>query len=327
METRTTGQHASGHRSFSWLIVLSALLLSGCEAPLVLDGVEARRAEPIHRMDRYQAAARQGDNMVVVGNQGVILRSADQGAQWQRQVLAGWPALIDVTACPNGHFVALAYDKTIYVSADQGASWTEKSINNTEETPQAIACAPDGKLWIVGSFAYVWSSPDEGESWTESSSGEDAILTTVQFFDADNGIVTGEFGTVMRTTDSGENWDLLAPLPDEFYPEGAYFSDAEHGWVVGLGGTVLYTSDGGDSWVQQPTGTQVSLFSLEAQGDALYAVGGEGTMLRYADGRWVPVDHGKPVRLYLRVLQALDSGRLLIGGIAGALHIFDPTGA
>lgn len=309
------------------LVACAAACLSGCEAPLVLDGVEARRAEPIHRMDRYQAAARSGDNVVVVGNQGVILVSNDKGTSWQRQTLEGWPALVDITACPDGNFVALAYDKVIYVSTDAGANWTSKSINDTSETPQSITCAPDGRLWVVGSFTFIWSSPDLGDTWTETSRDEDAILTTVQFFDADNGIVTGEFGVVLKTTDGGQNWENLPPLPDEFYPEQTLFRDPMNGWVVGLGGVVLHTADGGMSWQAQQTGTQVSLFGIEALGDSLYVVGGEGTMLRSDGSTWQPVDHGKPVRLYLRAIEALDEQHLLIGGIGGALHVFDTSGA
>ncbi len=308
----------------AWL--LSAVLLAGCEAPLVLDGVEKMRSQPVHRTDRYQAAASAGPNVVVVGNQGVILRSGDDGASWQRIELENWPALIDVTSCPNGSFVALSYDRAVYVSSDAGSSWTEKSLNDTAETPQSITCAPDGRLWVVGSFTYIWSSTDGGATWSETSRDEDAILTTVQFFDADNGIITGEFGTALVTSDGGQNWEQLPPLPDEFYPQEAYFRDPNNGWLIGLGGTILHTSDGGQSWSHQVSGTQVSLYGIEEVGGVMYAVGGEGTMLAYRDGTWQPVDHGQPIRLYIRAIKALDDKRVLLGGVGGALHIIDTSG-
>ena len=59
-------------------------VLGGCEAPLVLDGVENMRSKPIQRTDRYQSAARFADNVVVVGNQGVVVYSPDKGGSWQR---------------------------------------------------------------------------------------------------------------------------------------------------------------------------------------------------------------------------------------------------
>ena len=316
------------NRLLSNAVCLALVLgLTACEAPLVLDAVEAKRAEPVHRTDRYQAAARHESNVVVVGNQGVILRSGDSGSNWTRMELENWPAMIDVVACPNGSFVALAYDRLIFVSTDGGIGWQAKSINDTEETPQSITCAPDNRIWVVGSFTYIWSSADFGDTWTETSREEDAILTTVQFFDADTGIITGEFGTALKTVDGGDNWEQLPPLPGEFYPQEAWFRDAMRGWVIGLGGTIYYTEDGAQSWTAQPSGTQVSLFGIEAVGDTLFVVGGEGIMLRFKDDAWRPFEHGKPVRLYLRAIEALGSDRFLIGGIAGTLHIVDIEGA
>ncbi|MGE0482577.1 MAG: WD40/YVTN/BNR-like repeat-containing protein [Gammaproteobacteria bacterium] len=315
----------SGRRGFAAVAV--AWALAGCEAPLVLDGVERMRANPVQRTDRYQAAASTGKEVVVVGNQGVILRSEDGGANWQRQVLPGWPALIDIAACPDGSLVALAYEKAVHLSVDGGRSWAAKPINDTAETPQSVTCAPDGRIWVVGSYTYIWSSADQGESWDESTRDEDALLTTVQFFTAEHGIVTGEFGTVLETTDGGANWESREPLPEEFYPQEAWFDDAANGWVIGLGGTILHTTDGGSSWTSQPTGTQVSLFGIERLGDTLYVVGGEGTLLAYRDGRWQAVPHGKPVRLYLRAILGVDPAHLLVGGIGGALHVIDVDGA
>lgn len=303
-------------------LVCTALALGGCEAPLALDGVNQMRAQPVQRMDRYQAAARAADTVVVVGNQGVVLRSDDRGQSWERLALPGWPALIDLTTCADGAFYALAYDQKVFASTDQGRTWSARPLDS-EETPQSITCAPDGRLWVVGSYTSIWSSADGGATWQVSSRDEDAILTTVQFFDASHGIVTGEFGTVLVTTDGGASWHAGEPLPDEFYPQEAWFSDPQHGWVIGLGGTVFATVDGGASWQREDTPTQVSLFGIEQVGEQLYVVGGEGTLLTRRDGAWQAVAHGQPIRLYLRAILALDPGHCLVGGVGGALHVID----
>ncbi len=308
------------------VIVAMAIILTACEAPLVLDGVERMRSQPIHRTDRYQAAARVDDHVVVVGSQGVVLRSSDKGASWKRLELEGWPALIDIVSCPDGSFAALAYEQTVYLSTDQGTTWSEKAIN-TPETPQSITCAPDGTLWVVGSYTSIWTSSDAGDNWAETALGEDTILTTVQFFDADNGLITGEFGIVLKTSDGGENWERLPAMPGEFYSQEAYFADPSTGWSIGLGGSIWYTTDGAQTWTQQPTGTAVSLYGIESVDGRLYVIGGEGTMLSYRDGAWHAFDHGKPVRLYIRAIAALGGGQVLIGGVGGSLHVVDTGGA
>ncbi len=310
--------------SVTGAVILLAVLsgLAGCEAPLNMEAVEVAREQPIHRTDRYQAVARSDSNVVIVGNQGVILYSSDNGVSWQRNELPDWPALIDVASCPNGSFVALAFAPVVFVSSDGGATWMSRPIPTTE-SPQALTCAPDNKIWVVGAFTNRWTSADAGESWIESTNDEDVLLTTVQFFDANNGVITGEFGTVMFTTDGGKSWETMTPLVEEFYPQTAYFKNPLEGWVAGLGGVILYTSDGGKSWTSQDTETVVPLYGIAEIGSTIYAVGGEGTVLQYDGNLWRLFDHGKAIRLYIRAIAALDDARAIIAGVRGTLHIID----
>ena len=53
-----------------------ALLLQGCEAPLVLDGVKAQAGQPTQRSDLLQAVASNDQVIVAVGTRGVVLTSA-----------------------------------------------------------------------------------------------------------------------------------------------------------------------------------------------------------------------------------------------------------
>lgn len=297
-----------------------ALALAGCEAPLQLAGVTARTAEPVRRSDQFQMAAGYTGVVVVVGNQGLVVRSVDRGRNWHRQQLPGWPALIAVNACPDGTFAALAAEGQVWISGDAGQTWTAHALPSSE-TPQGIECDAGNRLWVVGSFSTIFSSSDAGRTWEDQSLGEDAILTNIKFIDADHGFISGEFGTVLRTGDGGVTWERLADLPDGFYPHSMYFADAARGWVAGLEGQILHTGDGGTTWELQPAETQAPLYGLAAAGASLFAAGGEGVILREQDGRWVRFDHGLPVRLYLRAILPVDDGRLLVAGQAGALHL------
>jgi hypothetical protein len=69
----------------------------------------------------------------------------------------------------------------------------------------------------------------------------------------------------------------------------------------------------------------------------MFAVGGEGTILRLDGAQWHAVDHGEPFRFYLRGIRPLSGDRLLVLGPNGTLKIFagarllqdaiQPTGA
>ncbi len=316
----------TGSALISWLSILtSVVVLAGCEAPLELGSVEEQRAKPIQRTDRYQAAAFNGTATAVVGNQGVIVYSPDQGETWKRHTLEGWPALIDVAACPNGNFAVLAYNRTVYLSSDNGESWQAKPIT-TEETPQAITCTPTNNLWVVGSFTFMWSSKDMGDTWSETTRDEDSIFTSVQFIDENIGYVTGEFGVFLKTTDGGENWESMAPFPNDFYSQAAHFRSESEGWATGLGGKILFTNDGGRSWTEQVTNVPVPIYGITEIDGQVYVAGGEGTLLQLAGNEWKPVPHDKPLRLYIRALAGVGD-RLLVGGINGTLHLIQLNGA
>lgn len=304
-------------------IAVAASVLAGCEAPLVLDHVEAQRGATTQRFDLFQATATNGAAIVVVGSGGVVITSDDDGATWNRQQLAGAPFLLDLTTCANQEFVALAAERQVWFGDATGRNWRVAPID-TFEAVQAITCDPRGNIWVVGSFSTIWRSEDGGETWTETSMDEDMHFTSIQFVDADNGFMTGEFGDILKTQDGGETWEYLEPLPDEFYPQAAHFSDTQIGWVAGLNGTIWHTTDGGQTWSAQPTGTTAPLYGIAANGAGLFAVGGFGTVLASnSAGEWSRVDHGKPIRFYLRGILSLDDHRILAVGGAGALFVIE----
>ena len=308
------------------VMAFAALSLAACESPLKLDGVNARKQSAIRRNDMFQKAASNGRALVVVGNHGLVLRSTDAGATWQRHEVEGWPSLIDLAACPDGRLAALAAESQVLVSSDDGQNWTAHPIP-TEESPQGITCDPANRLWVVGSFSTIIVSADGGENWDDKSIGEDTIFTTIQFIDAQNAVVLGEFGSNVRSSDGGQTWTVGTPLPNDFYAQAAYFRDPNTGWAAGLAGQIQHTADGGATWALEKTPAMVPIYSIASIGEAIYAVGGEGLLLRRQGEEWVRVEHGQPVRLLLRVLQPVGTDRLLIGGAAGALHVVPADGA
>ncbi len=316
--TRTAGARACA------LAIIAAGALPGCEAPLKLDQVEIASQQSVRRMDLYQAAAENRNNVVVVmGYHGLVLTSTDDGANWSRQDLPGWPSLIDVVACPDGKFAALAVEGQVWTSTD-GMAWSANPIE-TEEAAQALTCDSQNRIWVVGSYSTILVSADAGRTWEDKSVGEDFILTSIQFVDDQNGIILGEFGNIMRSADGGQTWELGDPMPDEFYPQDALFKDVNTGWVSGLGGRILHTVDGGATWTVEVTPTLSPIYSLAFVGDTLYAVGGSGVLLRQEGSEWKLVDHGKQILLHLRALLPVAGDRLLVGGAAGALYVLPVT--
>lgn len=313
---------AARRQPLRYSTVLLPLLLVGCEAELNLAGVTRETARASLRTDHYQAMASTAQASVLVGNDGVILVSRDQGQNWTRQRLGSGTSLIDVDACPDGSFIALSFDNQLWHSADQGLSWTAHALP-TDEQMLTATCSPSGAWWAAGGLTTLLGSQDQGANWDETSLDEDAMLTSLQFLDARQAVTTGEFGLVFVSHDGGASWDAHGSLPDEFYPHASWFRSLDEGWVGGLNGFIYHTVDGGLHWQRQATPSAAPIYNFSATPDGLFAIGDHSSVLRLAGEQWqaLPTPNA-PV--YLRAASGNDAGhRLTVAGGRGLLLNLD----
>jgi len=301
------------------LVGLAALVaLSGCEAPLNLEGVSSEKSKSVLRFDQFQSITNTGRAVVAVGSAGLVLNSKDGGVTWQRQMLPGGPSLIDIVNCPDMTLVALDIRRMLWLSEDDGDTWVSRPID-TAETPLALTCDPRNRLWVVGSFSTILSSADRGATWEMQTFDEDLMFTTVQFVEPGFAVITGEFGAVMTSVDEGATWERAGDLPGEFYPLAALFTSRDLGYVAGLNGKILHSDDGGQTWRYQETVTNSPLYGLVAQGEQLYAAGDFGVLLRQQGERWERQEHDLPAFSYLRGVAPINHQDLLLAGGMGAL--------
>lgn len=303
------------------LSVTALLLLGACEAKLNLEQVAEEGSLQSHRYDMFQAAAHYGEQVVVVSSVGAALFSKDNAASWQRTEFPGRPALIDVTACPGGDFFALDSRRQVWHKAPEAAEWISSAIDTPENT-LSIHCAPNGRLWVSASFGTLyWAEDGDISQWNEFSLYEDLQFTEVRFVDADNGFAVGEFGTVIATTDGGDTWEQREPIPNEFYPMGVDFLDANTGWAGGLDGIIWHTTDGGQSWQRQQSVTSSPIYRIHANGHGVFAVGGSAKLVEYRGDGWQIFEGAPKVLAYMRGLDTLENGSLLVAGGGGTLAV------
>jgi len=302
------------------LISMLGVALTGCEAPLNLEGVEQEKAKSVRRTDQFQNISANSEVITVIGNDGLVLTSPITSLEWTRQSLATNASLIDIATCPDQSFVALSMDKKVWHSSDNGLSWTPFQLPTREDVLD-LTCAPDNSIWVVGSFSTIIHSKDRGQTWSENTLNEDAMLTGIQFIDQSTAVITGEFGLFSRSDDAGVSWNPAEYLPNDFYTQGAHFQSAKKGWVAGLSGQILHTTDG-LNWTQQQTPTESPLYGFYQTDKQLFAFGDHGTVLEYTGLDWKHLPtNGKPV--YLRGAQQLGDSKLLLAGGSGSLYTLD----
>ncbi|MEO7658887.1 MAG: YCF48-related protein, partial [Pyrinomonadaceae bacterium] len=98
------------------------------------------------------------------------------------------------------------------------------------------------------------------------------------------GVVIGDQGTILRTTDGAASWTkITTKIRENLY--GLSFYDQKNGFAVGSAGITLRTVDGGVTWQDQESASKFNLFAVQAFGpQAAIAVGELGTILITEDG-------------------------------------------
>ena len=86
------------------------------------------------------------------------------------------------------------------------------------------------------------------DSFAKTLNSDDLLCT--YFCDNNSGWAAGRWGTLLKTDDGGNTWNIV-PTPTKKTLTGIYFFDQKMGWIVGEAGTIFKTEDGGKSWHPQ----------------------------------------------------------------------------
>ena len=138
--------------------------------------------------------------------------------------------------------------------------------------------------WIFStlllSIALVTGTSSQPYGWFTLNSGTSNNLNGVYFSDANTGLIVGQAGTVIRTTNGGVNFvSQTSGTPNHLF--GVYFVSLTTGYIIGDVGIILKTTNGGTSWSAQSSGVNVQLQSISfLNANTGFVVGWYGTFLR-----------------------------------------------
>jgi hypothetical protein len=106
----------------------------------------------------------------------------------------------------------------------------------------------------------------------------------VKFVNLNTGWVIGLGGSILKTTNGGDNWfSQSGSIQYDFM--SAEFINPETGWLVGTEGIILKTTNGGNNWFSQSSTTTNQLNSVKfINPETGWSVGTSGIILKTTNG-------------------------------------------
>ncbi|MFA4853693.1 MAG: YCF48-related protein [Bacteroidales bacterium] len=92
--------------------------------------------------------------------------------------------------------------------------------------------------------------------WLSQTSNTVSNLNSVCFLNADTGFTVGQSGTILKTTNGGNDWTVLPSLTTNKL-NSICFANSDVGYIVGDSGIILKTITGGNDWLIIQNGTNI----------------------------------------------------------------------
>jgi photosystem II stability/assembly factor-like uncharacterized protein len=264
-----------------------------------------------------------GNNIWVVGAQGLILHSTDSGNTWNIRESGTSVDLYSVSFPDSLHgWIVGDYGSPIYLlhTTDGGLIWQTQTINNYFGRGVSFVDTLHG--WICGTADSVLKTTDGGTTWTKHSMNQYNHGTGIIFLDTLRGWMSTDFGSVEKTTDSGQTW--IAKPSIDGYLGGVDMLDSLRGWTAG--GRIFKTTDGGESWSLQYTPYRAGLKGISI-GDSLsiWTCGGwnltQATIIQTSNGGSTWIEDSSKTRNdgFYDVFGHLQKTNVTVVGDGGAI--------
>lgn len=213
------------------------------------------------------ATARAGSRIVAVGDRGVILLSDDDGQTFrQASAVPSRATLTGVCFIDAKNGWAAGHWGVILHTQDGGESWQLQRDELQVDQPLHTIWFADAQHGIAaGLFSLLLRTEDGGKTWKNvalpaAPGGKRSDLNLFRLFPDRQGkvLMVGEQGSVYRSADQGQNWELLATGNKGTLWVGIVLAD-DSILVGGISGKILRSSDQGKSWTPVSSGTKSSI--------------------------------------------------------------------
>lgn len=302
-----------------------------------------------------------GDIFIAVGENGIILRSTDNGASWIQ--VADFASTLNrcASVVGNGTAIAIGRNGLVVRSTDAGETWTTypsftgedlrglsvtglyvmvagaggtvafstdggASWNTTERVVDddigSVALLSPQSGFIGGTSGNIYFTNDSGASWRSVFVDTNFSIINIRFLSEQIGYAFGSYGRIAKTTNSGASWSVI----DLGQIGNIYdaFGTENSITLIGEAGTIVQSTDGGTNWKAMLPPTVRRLFHIRYDNSkTIWAVGNNGEIISQNETEWKHIN--SPTRNAITALDANET--LAIGDKEGNIYLSKNLGS
>jgi photosystem II stability/assembly factor-like uncharacterized protein len=209
-----------------------------------------------------------------------IIKTTNGGYNWSFYPINAGSTILQAMSFVNeltGFVVGWANGSgyTTFRTSNGGVNWSNFNPGNNSNL-QDVCFINSNTGFVVGTI-YIRKTTNSGLNWSLQTLSYN--LNGISFPSVDTGYIVSEPGSVLKTTNCGENWIIKSTLP--YGLRCIYFINNNTGWVAA--GRIYKTTNGGDNWQIQYNFTPGGFNSMTwVDQNKGYGVSGNGAIY-YSD--------------------------------------------
>ncbi len=186
--------------------------------------------------------------IVAAGENGTII-TAEDNESWNVQTIGSGSLTIMDVDCAGDYCVLGTDSGYFYYSEDAGENWSTTISPPSSENYQGVHASDTGLFWISGANGLIKKNSSGHLTTFDSmtSGSTEALLDIHLLSDNLTGWAVGGNGTIVKTTDGGENWTDVSEGSSNWYHVTSDPSDEDHLFVFGEN-EIMESIDGGNKW-------------------------------------------------------------------------------
>ncbi|MEX2592837.1 MAG: YCF48-related protein [Anditalea sp.] len=231
-----------------------------------------------------------GENGLLVGQDGMVYRTTDGGNNWGVIKLGTSVDLKSITYLTNAKIYITGNDGALFKSTNGGQDWARQVLDTSSDLNSVFFVNADSG-YIATANSEIIKTVDGGTNWEVKPTDFEIALNDLHFLNDTLGYAVGGLGTIIKTENAGATWNFINSGIDIDLTQVTFNpGDPRYGVVTGKNGTILRTSNGGLTFVAANSRTSqlISGISFRPNTNLVYAVAGSGVVISSTNsgGSW-----------------------------------------